>query len=263
MCNHSGREDEMASAENRWVRLQDLQHFLAEGSLDDCLQQQATLTAGVLGAGSCSIMLLNTGTPGHLRMTVHARFGKLPDAALTASVGQGEGICGRVLASGDPLLVEDIAHSPFAELAQGRDGIGGSLMCAPLRIDGKIVGVINVAGAKEGPAFSASDLELLNIIALFIGKSVQVQQLQRLLDSRFAQLALLQEARDQVQDKVRLAYRNPEDAAKILARSFFKEMTKAGFESGQIVSAATELIEQLNLKLKHSPMSHPSTPSDS
>jgi GAF domain-containing protein len=251
----------MDSAENRLVRLQDLQHFLAEGSLDDCLQQQATLTAGLLGAGSCSIMLLNTGAPDHLRMTVHARFGNLPDAALAASVGEGEGICGRVLASGEPLLVEEIASSSLAALAQGRDGIGGSLMCAPLRIDGKIVGVINVAGAKDGPAFTHGDLQLLNIIALFIGKSVQVQQLQRLLDSRFSQLALLQEARDQ--DKVRLAYRNPEDAAKILARSFFKEMTKAGFESGQIVSAATELIEQLNLKLKQSPLSSPPTHTDS
>jgi L-methionine (R)-S-oxide reductase len=241
----------MGSAENRWVRLQDLQHFLAEGSLDDCLQHQATLTAELLGAGSCSIMLLNSGAPGQLRMTVHARFGNLPDAALTSSVGQGEGIAGRVLASGDPLLVEDIAQSALAGLAQGRDGIGSSLMCAPLRVDGKIVGVINVAGAKDGPAFNHGDLQLLNIIALFVGKSVQVQQLQRLLDSRFSQLALLQEARDQVQDKVRLAYRNPEDAAKILARSFFKEMTKAGFESAQIVNAATELIEQLNLKLKH------------
>ena len=249
----------MGSAENRWVRLQDLQHFLAEGSLDESLQNQAALTAELLGAGSCSIMLLNSGDPGQLRMTVHARFGKLPDAALTASVGQGEGICGRVLASGEALLIEDIAQSEVAALAQGRDGIGGSLMSAPLRVDGKIVGVINVAGAKASPAFTSGDLQLLNIIALFIGKSIQVQQLQRLLDSRFSQLALLQEARDQVQDKVRLAYRNPEDAAKILARSFFKEMTKAGFESGQIVSAATELIEQLNLKLKHSPPSSPPT----
>jgi hypothetical protein len=116
-----------------------------------------------------------------------------------------------------------------------------------------------VAGALASPAFGDSDLQLLHIIALFIGKSIQVQQLQRLLDSRFAQLALLQEARDQMGEKVRLAYRNPEDAAKILARSFFKEMTKAGFESGQIVSAATELIEQLNLKLKRPPLAHPPT----
>lgn len=253
----------MGSAENKLVRLQDLQHFLAEGSLDDCLQQQATLTAGLLGAGSCSIMLLNTEAAGHLRMTVHARFGTLPEAALVASVGQGEGICGRVLASGEALLVEDLANSELAGLAQGREGIGNSLMCVPLRIDGKIVGVVNVAGPTHGPVFTDGDLQLLNIIALFIGKSVQVQQLQRLLDSRFSQLALLQEARDQVQDKVRLAYRNPEDAAKILARSFFKEMTKAGFESGQIVSAASELIEQLNLKLKQSPLSQSTTQPDS
>lgn len=253
----------MASAENSLVRLQDLQHFLAEGNLEDCLQNQATLTASLLHAGSCSIMLLNSGAPGQLRMTVHARVGNLPEVALAVSVGQGEGICGRVLASGEPLLVADIAHSALAGLAQGREGIGGSLMCAPLRIEGKTVGVINVASSKEGAAFGDGDLEWLNIIALFIGKSIQVQQLQRLLDSRFSQLALLQEARDQVQDKVRLAYRNPEDAAKILARSFFKEMTKAGFEPGQIVSAASELIEQLNLKLKQSPSSLPPTRTDS
>lgn len=130
----------MGSAENRLVRLQDLQHFLAEGSLDDNLQHQATLAAGLLGAGSCSIMLLNSGAPEHLRMTLYARVGNLPDAALTASVGQGEGICGRVLASGDPLLVDDIAQSELAGLAHARDDIGGSLMCAPLRVDGKIVG---------------------------------------------------------------------------------------------------------------------------
>jgi Fe-S cluster assembly ATPase SufC len=66
-------------------------------------------------------------------------------------------------------------------------------------------------------------------------------------------MALLQEAqqaKERVGESVRLAYRNPEDVAKILARSFFREMTKAGFESGQIVSAATELIDQLNHRLK-------------
>ena len=93
----------MGSEENKWVRLQDLQHFLAEGSLDDCLQHQAALAAQLLGAGSCSIMLLNSGAPGQLRMTVLARAGNLPDAALTGSVGQGEGIAGQVLAARDRL----------------------------------------------------------------------------------------------------------------------------------------------------------------
>jgi GAF domain-containing protein len=238
---------------NPLVRLQDLQHFLAAGTLDDSLKQQAAMTATLVGAASCSIMLLNSGEGEDVRMSVYARHGNLPDEALQASVGRGEGIAGRVLATGTALLVPDISKSQFALLARGRAGAGASLICAPIRIDGKIVGVINAASAAGQPAFGDTALRLLEVTALFIGKSIQVQQLQRLLDSRFAQMALLrdaEEAKERVGESVRLAYRNPEDVARILARSFFREMTKAGFESGQIVGAATELIDQLNQRMK-------------
>ena len=240
----------MDDVRNPLVRLQDLQHFLAAGSLEESLNQQAAMTAALVGAASCSIMLLNSGEGPEMRMSVAARHGALPDEALRASIGRGEGIAGRVLATGEALLVPDIAQSRFALLARGRDGAGASLMCAPIRIDGKIVGVINAAGAADQPAFGDTGLRLLEVTALFIGKSIQVQQLQRLLDSRFAQMALLQEAQERVGESVRLAYRNPEDVARILARSFFREMTKAGFEPAQIVSAATELIDQLNQRLQ-------------
>jgi GAF domain-containing protein len=240
----------MDSTGNQLMRLQDLQQFLASGSLDESLQQQARQTARLIGADNCSIMLLNGGSGQDLRMGVCARHGLLPEIALRASIGKGEGICGRVLASGRALLVEDIADSEFAPLARRPDSAGRSLMSAPIRIDGKIVGVINVSGAQPGPAFGAGDLHLLDVLALFIGKSIQVIQLQHLLDSRFAQLALLQEVQDRVGSAARTAYRHPGDVAKILARSFFREMTKAGFESGQIVTAASELIEQLNHKLQ-------------
>ena len=240
----------MDDAHNPLVRLQDLQHFLAAGTLEESLHQQAAMTAAVIGAASCSIMLLGSGEGEGIRMSMYARHGKLPDAALHASIGRGEGIAGRVLASGLALLVPDIAKSELAPLARGHEQVGASLMCAPIRIDGKIVGVINAANMPGQPAFGDTELRLLEVTALFIGKSIQVQQLQHLLDSRFAQLALLQEGRDKVGESVKLAYRNPEDVAKILARSFFREMTKAGFEPAQIVSAASELIEQLNLRLQ-------------
>lgn len=230
------------------VRLQDLQHFLAAGSLEDSLEQQAAMAAALVGAASCSIMLLNSGEGEDMRMGVYARHGALPDDALLASVARGEGIAGRVLASGEALLVSDIAHSEFAALAR-RPVAGGSLVSAPIRIDGRIVGVINVAGAAGQAPFGETELRLLEVVALFVGKSIQVQQLQHVLDSRFVQLALLQEAQQKVGESVRTAYRNPEDVARILARSFFREMTKAGFEPGQIVSAASELIGQLNQRL--------------
>jgi L-methionine (R)-S-oxide reductase len=243
----------MRALPNPLVRLQDLQHFLAANNLEESLSQQVAMAATLVDAASCSIMLLNTGEGEAMRMSMYARHGTLPDAALTASVASGEGIAGRVLASGTALLVADIEQSSYAALARRRDGRAGSLMCAPIRIDGKIVGVINASRpAPDKPdqaSFGETELRLLEVAALFIGKSIQVQQLQRLLDSRFAQLALLQEAKHKVGQSVLTAYRNPEDVARILARSFFREMTKAGFEPPQIVGAATELIGQLNVHL--------------
>jgi L-methionine (R)-S-oxide reductase len=67
---------------------------------------------------------------------------------------------------------------------------------------------------------------------------------------------LLHEARHEGAP-ARTAYRNPEDVARILARSFFREMTKAGFESAQIVGAASELIDQLHHQLQHEKKSKP------
>ncbi len=236
----------MTNDEKGPLRLKDVQALLASGSLDDNLARHAELARRLVGATSCSVMLLNSEAPDDLRMRVCASAGDMPPAAADALVGSGEGICGRVLASGQALLVDDIDRSEFASLARRRRAALPALMSAPVRIDGRIVGVLNVTGT----AFSEDELQLLEVTALFIGKSVQVIQLQRLLASRFAQMALVREAHERARQEgtsiaADTAYRNPEDVARILARSFYKEMTRAGFAPGQIIGAATELIGQL------------------
>jgi GAF domain-containing protein len=183
------------------------------------------------------------------RMSIVARHGDQPAVALSVSVAHGEGIAGGVLASGAALCVADLAGSPYAHLAR-RAGAPGSLLCVPIRIDGAIVGVVNAANPASVSAFGDTELRMLDVVALFIGKAIQVQQLQRLLDSRFAQLALLLHTGQAGAVAPHTAYRNPEDVARILARSFFREMTKVGFEPPQIVGAASELIGQLNLQLQ-------------
>ena len=235
------------------VRLQDVQALLASGTLDDNLHSHAELARRLVGATSCSVMLLNSESPDDLRMRVCASAGEVPPGAADALVASGEGICGRVLASGRALLVEDIASSEFAALARRNRAAVPALMSAPVRIDGRLVGVVNVTGS----AFDEAELHLLEAMALFIGKSVQVIQLQHLLTSRFAQMALVRDAHERAQERAGqgaaqqggaaqgMSYQNPEDVARILARSFYKEMTRAGFAPGQIVSAATELIGQL------------------
>lgn len=219
------------------LRLHDTQALLASGSLEDNLHSHAELARRLVGATSCSVMLLGSDSPDDLRMRLCASAGEVPPAASEALVASGEGICGRVLASGRALLVEDISRSEFAGLARHKRAAVPALMSAPVRIDGRTVGVVNVTGTT----FLEAELGLFEVIALFIGKSVQVIQLQGLLASRFAQLALVREGTPGA-----AAYQNPDDLARILARSFFKEMTRAGFAPGQIVSAASELIGQLN-----------------
>jgi L-methionine (R)-S-oxide reductase len=233
------------------IRLQDLSQFLTSGTLEHTLQQQASMTASLLEAESCSIMLIDDGEGEQLRMSMSAHHGTLPPAAWQASIGKGDGIAGQVLASGRPLLVADIHDSPFAHLARRADDPRRSLMLAPIGIDGKTVGIVSVCAHQSAAPFRDVDLHLLGVIALMIGKSVQVMQLQAILNSRFTQLALMQEVQGRMGSAIAsTAYQNPDQIARILAKSLFKEMTKAGFGSAQIIGAASEIIALLGNNLQ-------------
>lgn len=240
------------------AKLHDLSFFLqTQGGLEDSLKQMAGMAAKILNAASCSIMLLDERDEEDVRLRVFAAHGELPEAAFKQVTHKGEGIAGHVLASGKPLLVADITQSDFIKVARRLTQGAKSLISAPLLIDGKIIGVINATNPKTRRAFTMDDLNLLEVAALFIGKSIQVVQLQGVLNSRFAQMALAQEARGSVGGTVGGAVaamsQNPNQMAKILAKSFFKEMTHAGFSSTQIIHAASEIITQLNDSLgKHS-----------
>lgn len=237
--------------DNPLIKLQDLSSFLEQGTLDDNLLQLAERAAKALTAEKCSIMLLKDGESDDLRMRVCASYGALPDAAYTESIGKGEGIAGRVIATGRSILIEDISKSDLASRARRTDDPRKSLISSPIPINRRIVGVVNVSGHARGDVFNQADLNLLEVIALFIGKSIQAIQLQNILNSRFAQLALLHEAEKSLEPLgVGAAVQNPDQMAKILAKSFYKEMTRAGLGSNQIISAASEIISQLSGSLQ-------------
>ncbi|MFN3398230.1 MAG: GAF domain-containing protein [Sulfurimicrobium sp.] len=236
----------MGDMENPLIKLQDLASFLEKGSFDDNMRQLAAMAARILNAENCSLMLLNDGEMENLRMRVCASYGPLPAAAYRESIGKGEGIAGRVVASGKGLLIDDIHHSEFAQWARRANDPRKSLISSPITINGRIIGVVNVSGHLQGRAFSMEDLNLLDVVALFVGKAIQVVQLQNILNSRFAQLALVQVAEKDLGGTLASAVQNPDQVARILAKSFYKEMTRAGFGSSQIINAATEIIGQLS-----------------
>lgn len=242
--------DIIGNIENQLIKLQDISCFLEEGNFDDNLLQLAEKTAKILGASNCSIMLLNDGESQNPRMRVCASYGPLPAAAYKESVRKGEGIAGYVVATGKSLFIEDINKSEFANRARRTNDPHKSLLCSPIRINTSIAGVVNVTGCDNEASFKPGDLNLLDVIALFIGKSIQTIQLQSILNSRFAQLALIQETQKNMSNSLGSALHNPDQIAKIMAKSFYKEMIRLGFGSGQVINVASDIIAQLNTNLQ-------------
>lgn len=244
----------MGNLSHALLQLHDLARFLdSQGNLEQRLGQLAEMAAKILNAEQCSIMLLDEEEKDELKLRVFAAYGNLPDAAYKQITKKGEGISGHVLATGQALLIEDIENSEFSKVARRLISGGKSLISAPIVQHRSIVGVINISSPKIKRSFDLDDLHLLDVVALFVGKSVQVAQLQSILNSRFAQIALAQEAKNTIGDAMTYVSDNPNQLAKILAKSFFKEMRKAGFSATQIIHAASEIINLLNSNLsKHS-----------
>jgi len=243
----------MDHTENPLIRLQDLAGFLEGDNFDDNMQRLTETSAAVLNAENCSLMLLNDGDLDSPRMRVCSTFGPLPAAAYKESAGTGEGIAGRVIATGKALLIVDIDQSEFAHWARRANDPRKSLLSAPIPINGRIVGVINISGHRQGRAFNIDDLRLLELVSIFVGRSIQVVQLQSILNSRFAQMALVHAAEKKIGSTLASTLPDPNQVAKILAKSFFNEMNHAGFGSGQIINAASEIIAQLSSSLnRHS-----------
>ena len=228
----------------------DLAVFVERGTLDENLHQLAGTTSLMLAAENCSIMLIESDSEAGARLVVCACAGPMPAAAYRESPGPHQGVAGHVMATGVPIRVDDIATSRFAGCARRMADPRRSLMCAPIRMHSEMLGVINVSGREASGPFEAHELKLLEVIALFIGKSIQVSQLQSMLDSRFAQMAVVQEAKKGLGNSLAAGLPNPDQVAKIMAKSFYKEMTRAGFGSRQIINAASEIITQLSGNLQ-------------
>ena len=215
-------------------------------SVDETLHELAALFARSLNAKNCSIMLIKETRPdGTLTLRVSTHAGNLPHAAYEESRTIRSGIAHRVAMSGRPLLVRDIATSGFAAMASRSADAEGGFISVPIKIDGTVIGVINVNSPTDGRVFSDSDLQHATILSMYVGKSIQVIYLKNIMKSRFTVAALEKEQRKK-RARSGTFTQEPDKVAKLLAKSFFNEMKQAGMGPDHILNAATEIIDQLH-----------------
>ncbi len=212
--------------------------------LEPILNTLAIETARILDAENASLMLAQGD-----KLQVHAHHGRLPEEAYNGAVMKGEGVSGHVLATGQPVFVENIEDSPFSHSARYPESSGKSLMSVPLFTREHTIGVLNVSCPRYRDAFSESDLKAFRVLGRFATSTIQATQLRSMLHSRFAITALAttpHSGRDiRVED-----IHDPEKLSRILAKSFYRELRQMGFSPPQIINSASEIISELSDSLR-------------
>ncbi|RJG09590.1 GAF domain-containing protein [Massilia cavernae] len=228
----------MDMSESVVVKLRDaFTQVESDGSLDECLRQLSALAGHVLSAKVCTILLLSEDEVREAGLSFGAEFGSIPDPSRKVR---------------KPALRQVIS----TESTRHRDEPGDKTMdnmISTIVLRGKIIGIIQVCQPQQQSCFSKDDLQLFSILTPLITKSIQVVQLQNILKSRFTQIALEKSGDATIRELISGVAPNPNQIARILAKSFYREMLSAGFNFNQIIYAATEVISELTASVrKHS-----------
>src|SRR6185295_19464069 len=98
-------------------------------------------------------------------LVVQASFGLEEGGPTRARIPVGQGVVGRIAAQNEPLIFNDLKET---SAASGLTGLLGqktrSMLGAPLRVRGKVIGVVHV-GAQTRRNFTPEDLSLLQVVA--------------------------------------------------------------------------------------------------
>ena len=228
----------------RQAKLRELAGFQICGGFEDNLYRLTRIAGELLAAGRVSLMLLDSGHGKGSRLKLSALYGELPEVAWKEEQAPGQGVAGRVLASGVSARVNRIGRSAWKSTARRPDDAGAFMAC-PLFLAGEAAGVLNISNPVDREIFSADDLAAAELAALLIARAIQVGRLERMLDSRFAQMALTLEGSANAYTVTALSAHDPDKVAKMLAKGFYKELRHCGFTPNQIIHAAGEIISEL------------------
>jgi L-methionine (R)-S-oxide reductase len=233
----------MGNNAQHWAKLKELASLEVSGPMEDNLYRLTCIVGDLLGARRVSLMLMDV-TPGHgPRLKLKAVYGELPEAAWKEEPSPGQGIAGRVLAGGQSLHANRLNQSWRAD--SRRPGDSASFMACPVPIGGKTAGVLNASDPVGRQAFSATDLDLAELSAMLIGRTIQIARMDRLLDSRLAQMAFALEGSTDAISVTSLSAHDPDKVSRMLAKAFYREMRHCGFSPNQIIHAAGEIISEL------------------
>ena len=130
----------------------------------DLMERVLHFAAQVLGAQGASALLLDDETQ---ELTFSAALGTHSQKLLGLRVKMGEGLAGRVAQSGEIAIVNDALEDVrFSGRIDASTGFSTrNLICVPLKVRERVLGVIEVVNRADGSSFSRADAEVLKAVA--------------------------------------------------------------------------------------------------
>jgi GAF domain len=141
-------------------------------SLDARTTDPRQLTNGLLAlvgddmqAQRCSLMLR---APEPDQLYLAAARGIAPNVAAGYRVAIGQGVSGRVAASRQPILVQDVSEAQSHPLLRDQYFTTGSFISFPLVYHDELVGVVNLTNRVQRGVFVEEDMERVRLLGLVI-----------------------------------------------------------------------------------------------
>jgi Nif-specific regulatory protein len=147
------------------------------------LREMLHLMSELLGLNRGRIVLADPPASASQRGSSHIwlAYGLTKAEVARGVYAQGEGITGRVLASGQPMLVQDIDAEPqFLARAVSRAQLPQetvAFVAFPIHVNGKTVGVLACHRIRSRQRLLNDDMALLKILATLAGQILQLQDL--------------------------------------------------------------------------------------
>ena len=155
------------------------------GDEDRMMEAIVNMVMDLLCVERCSLMTVDA-KEGLLRM--RSVSGMPVEEAKRIRVRIGEGVAGKVAATGKPIFVQDVRDSEFYDPDRAKDYDSVSFICLPVQRHGETIGVINVTNRSDGLSLTPEDLTLLTSVAGFVSMALEnvslldtTQHLQELL----------------------------------------------------------------------------------
>jgi Nif-specific regulatory protein len=132
--------------------------------LDQLLELIVETATHMMDAKASSLLLLDEKTK---RLYFKVATGEKKEDVKKFEIELGQGIAGHVAKTGEPVLISDVRKDPrwYKEISESIGFETHSIACVPMKMKGKIIGVVEIIDKADGTDIVERDIKMLGVLA--------------------------------------------------------------------------------------------------